>query len=301
VQGVKLSVLMPVYNGGPYLADAVESILEQTFTDFEFIIINDGSTDGSLQILQHYAQLDSRIHLISRKNRGLVSTLNEGLALAKAPLLARMDADDIAYPERFFVQKEFLDRNPGHLLLGSRVLIIDDENDPICEMGSYYKHNDIVEGLLSRQGQLIYHPSVMFRTKDVLALGGYRNKYPHVEDLDLFLRIAEKGQIGNLDTVLIKYREHFQKIGYLFALEQEQEIDLLLEEAHKARNIPYVKTSKRTRGQNISNYRRMVTWAWWALKAKNINSAKKYALRCFKHSPFSIDVWRLMICVLRGH
>jgi glycosyltransferase involved in cell wall biosynthesis len=295
-----ISVLMPVYNAERYVGEAVESILNQSFTDFEFIIINDGSTDRSLQILQHYAQQDDRIHLVSRENRGLVNTLNEGLALARTPLLARMDADDVAYPERFSVQKEFLDRNPNHLLIGSRVLIIDDDGDAICEMGSHFKHNDIVEGLLSRQGQLIYHPSVMFRTKAVLDLGSYRNKYPHVEDLDLFLRISEKGQIENFNSVLLKYREHFEKIGYLYSLEQENEIDLLLEEAHESRNIPYQKSAHSISRQNISNYHRMKTWAWWALTAKNIKSARKYALRCFKKSPFSIDTWRLIACVLRG-
>jgi glycosyltransferase involved in cell wall biosynthesis len=297
---VSISVLMPVYNAERYVGEAVESILKQTFTNFEFIIINDGSTDRSLQILQHYAQQDNRIRLFSRENRGLVKTLNEGLALAQTPLLARMDADDVAYPERFSIQKEFLDRNPDHLLLGSRVLIIDDEGDAICEMGSYFRHNDIVEGFLSRQGQLIYHPSVMFRTKAVLAIDGYRNKYPHVEDLDMFLRIAEKGKIENLNTVLIKYREHFQKIGYLYSLDQEKEIDLLLAEAHESRNVPYVKSANSISQQNISNFQRMMTWAWWALKAKNIKSAQKYALKCFKNSPFSIDTWRLIACVLRG-
>jgi glycosyltransferase involved in cell wall biosynthesis len=297
---VSISVLMPVYNAERYVAEAVESILKQTFTDFEFIIINDGSTDRSLQILQHYAKQDSRIRLFSRENCGLVKTLNEGLAMAQAPLLARMDADDVAYPERFFIQKEFLDRNPSHLLLGSRVLIIDDDGDAICEMGSHFSHDDIVEGLLSRHGQLIYHPSVMFRTKEILTICGYRDIYPHVEDLDMFLRVSERGKIENLNTVLLKYREHFEKIGYLYSLEQEKEIDLLLEEAHELRNIPYVKSVNNMSKQNISNYQRMVTWAWWALKAKNIKSAQKYALRCFKNSPFSVDTWRLIACVLRG-
>lgn len=295
-----ISVIMPVYNAEGYVAEAVESILNQTFSDFEFIIINDGSIDRSLEILQYYAQHDRRIRLISRENRGLVITLNEGLALANAPLIARMDADDVAYPERFFVQKEFLDKNPDHLLIGSKVLIIDEEGDAICEMGSHFKHNDIVNGLLSRQGQLIYHPSVMMRTKELLTIGGYRDKYPHIEDLDIFLRIAERGKIENLDIVLIKYREHFKKIGHLHALEQEKEIDSLLEEAHKERNIPYAKTASYVR-QNISSYQRLMIWAWWALKAKNIKTARKFALQCFIRSPFSLKTWRLIACTLRGY
>jgi glycosyltransferase involved in cell wall biosynthesis len=297
----KISVLMPVYNAESYVAEAVESILKQTFTDFEFIIINDGSKDNSLEILQHFAQQDSRIKLISRENRGIVDTLNEGLGLVLSPLVARMDADDVAYPERFFIQKTFLDKHPEHILIGSRVLIIDEDGDAICEMGSHFSHDDIVKGFLSRQGQLIYHPSIMFRTKDVLALGGYRHNYPHIEDLDMFLRIARSGKIENLNRVLIKYREHFQKIGHLHSLEQENEIGLLLEEEHEARNLPYVKPKDKPITENISNYQRMTTWAWWALNANNPKSAQKYAFRCLKHAPFSIESWRLMACVFRGY
>lgn len=296
-----ISIVLPVYNAEHYVTEAVESILNQTYTNFELIIIDDGSTDRSLEIIQKYACLDSRIRLISRENRGLVTTLNEGLALAKAPLIARMDADDVSYPNRLLVQKDFLDKNLGHILVGSKVLIIDEDGDAICEMGSRLKHDDIVEGLLAREGQLIYHPSVMFRTKDVLAMGGYRNKYPHVEDLDLFLRLAEISRIENLDTVLVKYREHFQKIGHLYSLEQEKEIDLLLEEAHKSRKIAYDKTTRDPNGQSISNFQCMKIWAWWALKANNIKSARKYAFKCLKHSPFSTESWRLVFCALRGY
>jgi glycosyltransferase involved in cell wall biosynthesis len=296
-----ISVLMPVYNAERYLTEATDSILKQTYTDFELIIINDGSTDRSLEILEGFARQDSRIRLISRENRGLVATLNEGLSLAKAPLIARMDADDIAFPDRFYIQKNYLDNNPGVLLLGTRVLIIDEDGDAICDMVSHFSHDDIVNGLLSRQGQLVYHPSVMFRKKEVLAIGGYRNKYPHVEDLDLFLRLAETGNIENLSTILLKYREHLQKIGHLYNSEQEKQIDLLLKEAHKSRNLPYRKPSDTVNRENISSLERLKTWAWLALKAKNNVTAKKYAIKCLKKSPFSTEIWRLVACVLRGY
>ncbi len=96
-----ISVVMPVYNAEKYIKQAVESILNQSFSDFEFIIINDGSTDGTLAILENYVKEDERIHLISRENKGLVATLNEGIDLAGSPLIARMDADDISLPHRF--------------------------------------------------------------------------------------------------------------------------------------------------------------------------------------------------------
>src|SRR4051794_24772902 len=107
-----ISVLLAVYNGGRYLRAAVDSILTQTFTDFEFIIIDDGSTDGSLATLREFAQRDPRINLVSRPNKGLTVTLNEGIALARGEFLARMDADDIALPQRFEKQIAYLRDHP---------------------------------------------------------------------------------------------------------------------------------------------------------------------------------------------
>ena len=103
-----ISVILPVYNAEKYLAEAIDSILNQTFTDFEFIIINDGSTDNSLSILQSYQTQDSRIRLFSRENKGIVMTMNEGIDLARGEWLARMDADDIAMPSRFERQLQHL-------------------------------------------------------------------------------------------------------------------------------------------------------------------------------------------------
>jgi len=104
---VAISVLLPVYNAEKYIKETIESILNQTFTNFEFIIINDGSTDNSLEILQYFAKLDDRIRLISRKNIGVVDTLSEGLELVNAPYIARIDSDDIAPPDRLLLSMSF--------------------------------------------------------------------------------------------------------------------------------------------------------------------------------------------------
>src|ERR1700726_1508117 len=118
-----ISVLMPVYNAERYVAEAVESILSQTFADFEFIIIDDGSKDRSLAILEEYAARDPRIRLVSRPNTGIVKALNQGLALASGELVARMDADDIAMPERLAKQRDYLADHPECVMVGSRVLV----------------------------------------------------------------------------------------------------------------------------------------------------------------------------------
>ena len=121
----RVSVALPVHNCERYVAEAIESILAQTFTDFEFLIVDDGSTDGTLPILNRFAARDSRIRVISRPNTGIVGALNEMLGLARADLVARMDADDVALPVRFERQVRYLDEHPECVMVGSRVTIID--------------------------------------------------------------------------------------------------------------------------------------------------------------------------------
>ena len=194
----RVSVAMPVYNSEKYVAKAVASILAQTFEDFEFLIVDDGSTDASRAILQEYAARDRRIKLTSRPNTGYLVALNEMLRRARGEYIARMDADDVALPERFERQIQYLDDHPECVLLGSRVIIIDPDGDPLREMGDALTHEEIDNALMNAMGQLVYHPSVMFRRQVVLDLGGYRPEYYLTEDLDLFLRLAEVGRVANL-------------------------------------------------------------------------------------------------------
>lgn len=295
-----LSVLLPVYNAEAHLATAVKSILEQTYDNFDFIIINDGSTDNSLNILKNFSEKDKRIKLYSRENKGLVHTLNEGLALIQTTFVARMDADDIALPTRFEKQMQYLFKNDDCLLLGTRVIIIDNDGDEICEMGNYFSHDEIDEGLLNKKGQLIYHPSVIFRKAIVDQIGGYRHKYPHVEDLDLFLRVSELGKIENLKEPLLKYREHIRKIGYVHHNEQIIEINDVIKETHTRRNLAYRETpvSVFVEFNEVDSWKK---WAWWALGAKNYNTAKKYAVKLLIASPFSLSVWNLIYCIFREY
>ena len=158
-QSPAVSVLLPVFNGIRHLREAVDSILGQTFADFEFIIIDDGSTDDSAKTLQQYAQVDSRIRLVSRPNKGLTVTLNEGVGMASAPLLARMDADDIALPQRLEKQTAYMREHPDCVLLGSAVTLIDPEGLPIRQMCSEQTHEEIDYAHLNR-GWPIVHPAV---------------------------------------------------------------------------------------------------------------------------------------------
>ena len=202
-----ISVVLPVYNAETYVREAVESILGQTFTDFELIIINDGSTDDSAAILRELAARDARIVLIEQPNGGLVSALNEGIKIARAGLIARMDADDVAMPERFALQHARMVQEPELAVLGSFFNIID-KDDSIIRL-----YDDLpltpAEARSTVGGFLVAHPAVMMRRDAVLKAGGYRKAFSHAEDYDLWLRMSDLGYaIANLPQPLLNYRKH---------------------------------------------------------------------------------------------
>jgi len=298
----RVSVILPVFNAGQYLSIALDSVLSQTFRDFELIAIDDGSTDGSLNLLQELAKSDSRIRVITRPNKGLVATLNEGITLSKGEYLARMDADDICRPERFEKQVAYMDINPDCIALGTRVLLIDSEGCPIMDFALERDHREIDSAHLAGKGGAVVHPAVIMRKEAVLRIDGYRAEYKHAEDLDLFLRLAEIGRLSNLPDVLLEYRQHLTSIGYTQRPLQQQAADAAIADAYRRRKIspeskmdntiPLVKTSS-----IVEIY---VKWAWWALSAGNITTARKYAFKAFKFNPLNIKNLRLLACVIRG-
>lgn len=297
----KVSVLMPVYNAEKFLHESVESILNQTFKDFEFIIINDGSTDKSEYILQEFQKQDSRIKLISRTNKGIVSTRNQGLAEAKGIYIALMDADDIALPDRLAKQIEFLDANLDYVAIGSRVLLIDPEGWPICPFAKSTSHEEIDEAHLRCQGGAICNPSALLRFDAVARIGGYRPEIKSAEDIDLFLRLAEVGKIINLSEILLKYRQHPKSIGHSQRAEQKQFADLAVMEAYQRRGLKVPAILNTVDGHNASISEMRRKWAWWALGANNIATARKNAFLALSKNPISSENWKVMACALRGY
>ena len=212
-QSPAISVILPVYNAEAYVREAVESILAQTFTDFELIIINDGSTDGSGVILRELAARDTRIVLIERPNDGLVSALNEGIGRARAGLIARMDADDVAMPERFALQHARMVQETELAVLGSFFNIIDRDGAVI----RLYDNLPLTPAAAMRfvkHGCPVPHSAVMMRRDAVLKASGYRKAFSHAEDYDLWLRMSDLGQaIANLPQPLLNYREHGSNVS----------------------------------------------------------------------------------------
>ncbi len=298
----RVSVALPVHNRERYVAEAIESILAQTFTDFEFLIVDDGSTDGTLSILNRFAARDSRIRVISRPNTGIVGARNEALGLARGELIAVMDSDDVALPERFEVQVRYLDENPDCVMIGSRVLVIDSDGDPLIVLPTPLSHEEIEDGFLNFRGQLVHHSTTMIRRRSLLEIGGYRPECCVAEDLDLFLRLAEIGRIANLAEPLLNYREHSSKSSIAQAEAFATNIFRIIQEARRRRGLEPAADSmmeklKFTRDLGTIHQ----TWGWWALGAGHVSVARKHALTCVRRAPLSLSTWRLVYCALRGH
>jgi glycosyltransferase involved in cell wall biosynthesis len=294
-----ISVLLAVYNGGRYLRAAVDSILAQTFGEFEFIIIDDGSTDGSSALLAEYAAKDSRIRLVSRPNKGLTATLNEGLALARGEFLARMDADDIALPQRFERQIAYLREHPECVLLGSRVMLVDPEGMPIRPWCHQLEHADIDTAHLNR-GWPVVHPAVMMRTDAVRRVGAYRDQYNTLEDLDLFLRLAEVGKLANLPEILLHYRQHFDSVTHKKFEQQRKLRQAIYDETYARRGQRRGDQQEAPPPPPRKRYEQHSLWAWYALDAGNVKTARKHALATLRRAPHLLNSWRLMACALRG-
>ena len=216
-----ISVAMSVYNGERFLAPAIDSILAQTFGNFEFLILDDGSQDSTAAIIAGYAARDARIRPIIRENRGLVASLNELLAEARAPLVARMDADDISLPERFEQQIGFLAGHPDHGVLGTRTTDIDEAGQVFAlNLPEHPLTHEAFLQQIERNGPLLAHPTVMFRREVVLAAGGYHGAFRHCEDYDLWLRLAQRTRVANLPERLLCYRRSPDQVSNRHALEQ---------------------------------------------------------------------------------
>lgn len=198
-----ISVAMPVYNGEQYLAEAIDSILVQTFKNFELIIIDDGSTDNSLQVLRAYAKRDARIRLIAHENKNLATTLNDIIDLARGEWIARMDQDDVALPQRFERQLAWLEKT-GADLAGSWVQRFGTADQRIVKL----KQSDTAIKMEMLFCSPLAHPSVMMKTNLIKQLR-YDKAWEKCEDYDLWERAAEAGwKMGNIPEVLLNYRVH---------------------------------------------------------------------------------------------
>ena len=209
IKSPSVSVLMPVYNAATYLNQAIDSILNQIYTDFEFVIINDGSADLSEQIILSYS--DERIkYYKNEQNEGLIKTLNKGIGLCRGKYIARMDADDISALDRLKKQVDFLEQNPDMAMVGSDATRVN-ENGKYLRTKIYYCPADLISTKLFFTNTFA-HSSILVK-KDIIAEFGYNEDYPIAEDYFLWTQIASKYKVANIHEPLIYYRVHSQGIS----------------------------------------------------------------------------------------
>jgi len=201
-----ISVVMPVRDGERYLDQALASVRAQTLRDLEIVVVDDGSRDGTVAILQRHTAEEPRLKIVRQPPSGVAAALNRGVAESSAPLIARMDADDIARPNRLAAQYEVLLRNPGVAALGSAYDVIDAKGKVRRQARPPLSSGDISRVL--ETSNCIAHPTVLMRRDAVVAVGGYRQAFPACEDYDLWLRLDEKADLLNLSEPLLLYREH---------------------------------------------------------------------------------------------
>lgn len=201
-----VTVLTSVYNGEAYLAEALESVLAQSLSDWECIVVDDGSSDGSTEIAQRFANDDSRFRVHVQPNQGLPRALNEGLRQARGRYVAILDADDTALPDRLERQVGHLDANPDVALVGGNVTMISG-NGREFGLAEYPLDDEAIRAQLERQTAFV-HSAATYRRELVLDAGGYRHVTRLAEDVDLWLRLAERGRLANLAEPVARYRVH---------------------------------------------------------------------------------------------
>lgn len=283
-----ISVVMAVRNGQSYLAEAIDSVLAQTLIDFEFLIVDDGSSDDTAAILKRYEARDARVRVIRQENTGLTRALNVALAKARGRYIARMDADDVSEPDRFSAQVNYMDERPELVALGCKLSLIDPDGEHLAHRQPPVSHDAIVARLLEGDGA-IPHPSAMIRHDALRAAGGYREEFACAQDLDLWLRLSEIGALANLDRPLLRYRLHCDSVTtarrdqqLMFARKAVQDAFSRREQHHPELLV----ASTHSAGSAAKIFR---SWARMALRSGNKTAASKHCVNALRAAPWSIS------------
>jgi len=210
--GIPLTVLMACYNAERYLADSIASVLAQSFRDFEFVIVDDGSKDRTAQILEHFARRDGRIVLLRKEHTGLADSLNFGIERARGKWIARIDADDLCNQQRLERQLAYVRTHQDVVFLGTGCVEID-EKGTVRKVHRYPSDHRRLVRRLQRRLSFPPHSSALFRTDAAKRVGGYRTQVRRAQDLDLWLRLSEIGTLNCLPDPLIQLRKHGTQVS----------------------------------------------------------------------------------------
>lgn len=294
---------MSVFNGEAFLRESVDSVLTQTYRDFEFIVIDDGSSDETSGILQSYE--DPRLNVIRQENRGLTAALNHGIRLAKGRYIARQDADDTSHPQRIEDQVRFLESHPEIALVGCWATLIDDEGDTIGAHRYPIDPGDIGENLPCKN-QFI-HGSLLMRTMILQEIGGYREQFYYAQDHDLVLRMIEKHRLANLPKELYSLRHWRGKISIARSTEQLAYSRLAKDLAAERRTGRPDAIDKGVAIENLLvrdfepselHYEHLVLFH--CLRHGNMPKARKIVRSLIKHDPFNLKGYLQFLLTLLG-
>lgn len=290
----RVSVIIPAYNAQRYLGESVESVLAQTFTDFECIVVDDGSTDRTQRILSELAERDERLRSIRIPHGGIVEALNAGVSEARGELIARMDADDVCLPRRLARQVRHMDEHPECVTLGTAVMLVDPYGSTLWEIGVKPEHEQIDAELLKGNGWALFHPTALIRKTPMLAVGGYRPEYQWSEDIDLFLRMAEVGRLANLTDALLHYRQHFASVNRNKVELQLRRNRRLLTEAYQRRGRDLPDDFRLDPPFQLPPREQILAWGRRAIINGNFRVARKHAFQAIRAAPLRQDSWSLI-------
>jgi glycosyltransferase involved in cell wall biosynthesis len=291
------SVIMPVFNAERYLGAAIESITRQSFSDFELIVIDDGSTDASARVMRDHGSQDPRIITRSRDRRGVVATRNEGVQLATGRFVSFLDADDIAEPNRLEIHQKYLERHSEFLAVGGQILFIDDAGCPLYRSDFPMDHESIDAQHMSGRGCVLSQGASAIERLSILRIGGYRDCFAVAEDLDLFLRLAEVGRLTNVSEVVLRCRLHPGSLTHAHLADASRWAATAVREARLRRGLKE-RAIELPAPRNRSGAAELMFRAMKAHHHGFQRTAIKYAFRSLLGAPSSPAAWRVAIVVL---
>ena len=291
-----VSVILPVFNGGPYLRPAVRSVLGQRGCDLELILIDDGSTDGSAEVCRGF-EGDGRVRVVVRENRGFAATLNEGMGLASSELIGRMDCDDLCLPGRFERQVDYMKAHPDVTLLGAGYWFIDAAGRRIRTFVPPADDAELQRQMLAGTNPFC-HPATVFRKRPALDAGGFDGSYQPAEDLDLFLKLGEAGPVACLPDVLLEYRQHPASMSATEQGEQVEHLRRACVEACRRRgvDVPFAADQPWRPGSDAaSRFAFALRYGWWAMDSGEHATARHYGRQAVRQKPWSREAWTLFL------
>ncbi len=287
-----VSVCMPAYNAAKYIDGAIRSIVEQTFDAFEFVIVDDGSSDATKQKLVAWQARDKRIRVFFAEHQGCYPSRNKAMKEARGEFIAIMDADDLSRSYRLERQIAFLRSHPNVVAVGGAVLNIDSGGRPIWVTHHPTDPATIDRLLLGEDLAAVLHPATMVRRSAIMEVGGYQENYDAAQDLDLFLKLSEIGQLANLAEIVHERRRHFASISVKRIELQEVAVKAAIREACTRRGLDMVQIRARSMP---SESERLIEWARKALDGGYFGTSMWMALELFRVSPFSLMPWKIAV------